>query len=291
MIKSLTGFGCSQIESERFKVSIEIKSINSKVLDTNIILPKSLFGLELELNDILKKHITKGKVSSKIKIDKKIIKDEIRLNETEAKYYYTLLEKLKSTLGLNDTIKLEHLLEFKDIFYNDEDENTTQEVSALVKNCFEKAVLDLVKSKETEGKRLIEDISLRLKNIKKLYKNFEEQNKKSVEEKFDRLKTRVQNLLQSYSLNEDRLYLELAILVDKADITEELVRLESHIKFCEETIKSNNEVSKRLLFITQEMQREVNTISNKTESKDILKNVVLIKEEIEKIKEQLANIE
>lgn len=291
MIKSLTGFGCSQIENDNFKISVEIKSINSKILDTNIILPKSFFNLELELNDILRKYINKGKVSTKIKIDRKNIKSKANLNQDEAKYYYNLLLSLKELLNINDEIKLNHLIEFKDIFYKEDDEEVTNEISGLIKTCFENAVQDLIKSKEIEGKRLIDDITLRLKNIKKLYKNFDKLNKETVNEKFEKLKQRVATLIQSSSINDDRLYLELAILVDKADITEELVRLDSHLKFCDETIKKENEVSKRLLFITQEMQREINTISNKTESKDILKNVVLIKEEIEKIKEQLANIE
>jgi uncharacterized protein (TIGR00255 family) len=291
MVKSLTGFGSFQGENNDIKVVVDLKSINSKFLDLNFSMPKNLFSAEYELTEILKKYIGKGKISVRITIEKKLNLNRLEINENELEYYYALLNKIKEITQIQEEVKLSHILSFKDIYNVDTNSECEEENLKLVKNIFEEAVKDLLKSKVNEGKRLGEDIKKRIKNIEKLFKEFEKLNKKAAEEKYAKAKERIKNLINNSSLNDDRLYLELAIIIDKSDITEELVRLKSHIKFFIETLKGKDELSKRLLFIVQEMQREANTISNKTESADILKNIVFIKEEIEKIKEQLANVE
>jgi len=145
--------------------------------------------------------------------------------------------------------------------------------------------------KKKEGTELAKDLSLRIENISKIVSQIEVEYKKNIKDYYGKLKLRISELLGSAELNEDRLNMELALIADRADITEECVRLRSHLKFFKESIKDENEPGKKLNFLCQEMNRETNTISSKSISTSIIHSSVLIKEEIEKLREQIQNIE
>jgi len=202
----------------------------------------------------------------------------------------SLIKKIKNAAGIKEEIKLEHLLNSKEIFTSQDSELKKTEFE-LVKSALSKALDSLVTMKKKEGAELSKDFLNRINNIGKRVAEIEKEYKSGIEEYHNKLKERIKELMGNAEINEDRLNLELALIADRADITEECVRLKSHLKFFKESLKSENEPGKKLNFLCQEMNRETNTISSKSVSTGIVHTSVQIKEEIEKIREQLQNIE
>ena len=201
-----------------------------------------------------------------------------------------LIENVKKTSRIKDDIKLDHLLSSKDIFTTQESELTKTEFE-IVKSALNKAIVKLILMKKKEGAELARDLNSRIEKINKNVLEIEKEFRKSINEYHEKLKQRISELTNNVEINEERLNLELALIADRADITEECVRLKSHLKFFKESLKNENEPGKKLNFLCQEMNRETNTISSKSISTTIVHSSVIIKEEIEKIREQIQNIE
>lgn len=290
MLVSMTGFGRKTIETDEIRIDAEIKSINSKQLDISINVPKAYSSKEIELLELIRTNLKRGKVSARINISRNFTNHKPKINADEVKYYYNLLAEIKNAAEIDAEIKLEHLINFRDLFYTNNDEDVEKEI-VLVKDALLGAINEMKVSKATEGQRLEEDITSRLNTIGVISEKFQALNRVAVLENFEKMKERAKQLVENITQYNERLEMELAVLVDKTDISEEITRLNSHIKFFTETIEKSDEAGKRLAFISQEMLREANTISNKTESMDVLKNIVIVKEEIEKIREQIANLE
>ena len=291
MIYSMTGYGKGVAENEKYKAEIEIKSINSRFLEIGLKFPPSLANKEYEIRELVKNRIKRGKLSLLILMRKKDEEStDISVNKDKLANYLAVLEELKKSAKVTEKIKLEHLLSNKDIFEISEPEFTEAEF-ALIKNALDGAMTELIRMKENEGKELSGDLQSRVSVIEERLNAIENESAKSVQEYYAKLKEKVKLLLDDVSVDEDRLALELAVIADKADITEECVRLHSHIKFFKDSLENNSEPGRKLNFLCQEMNRETNTISSKTISTLITHNTVFIKEEIEKIREQIQNIE
>jgi uncharacterized protein (TIGR00255 family) len=293
MILSMTGYGRASAGNKKFAVDVEIKSINSRYLEIFLKLPQFLQSKEYDLRELIKNSVKRGKLSVVILLKKNGFADnEITLDETKLKNYISLLKQVKKAAKISDKIKLEHLLYSRDIFTTTVEEISEQEFE-FVKDAVSKAINNLFEMKRKEGKELEKDLKKRIKLIEKKIDEIEAEATGSVNEHFLRYQEKVKQLLEekSQSIADERLQLELAILAERSDITEECVRLRSHLKFFLEAVEKEQEPGRKLNFLCQEMNRETNTISSKTLSIKITHNTVMIKEEIERIREQIQNID
>lgn len=291
MIISMTGFGNAEFEREGISYSSEVKSLNSRYLEVSIRLPKVHASKENEIRELVRKYINRGKIILNASIEKGILVNlPIEIDEEVIKYLNQLFKKIKKISKSKEKIKLDHYLRFSEIFKHKEEEVSETEFQNLYE-CIEESLKKLVEMRIQEGKELEKDILKRIEFIESAVLEIENIWKQRVNEEFEKLKEKAKKLLSDTAIDEARLQLELALLLDKLDITEECVRLKSHIKFFREAVYGNEPSGRKLGFLTQELLREANTVSAKSNNAEISQKVVLIKEEIEKIKEQVQNIE
>lgn len=288
----MTGYGKGLAENGKISAEVEVKSVNSRYLDIFLKLPNSLMNKDYELREIIKRKIKRGKLTVVTQLRVNGLEEELpTLDKEKLKNQLAIIKQIKKTAKLNDKIKLEHLLLNKDI-YSTSDLSISEEEFELLKRSLNDSLNQLLKMKKAEGKELEKDLLARLKEIEKYLTEIEEEaNSGGIKEYQEKLRERVKLLLNGQPADKERLELELAIMADKADITEECVRLRSHIKFFIDSLKNDNEPGRKTNFICQELNREANTISSKSISTTITHKAVRIKEEIEKIREQIQNIE
>lgn len=287
----MTGFGKGKAQNKFISVETEVKSINSRYLDIFLKLPPNFYGLDYELREFIKNKINRGKVSAVIQIKFKKLNDKLfSIDKDKLLGFIDTVKEIRKVSKVKDEISLEHLLTNKDLFLAEDTEISQENIDAI-KSSLNSALTNLGKMKVNEGKELEKDFIKRIGIIEKNLAEIEKESLKNVKENFENLKAKMQNLINNVSDYSDRLEMELAMIAEKSDITEECIRLKSHMKFFLESVKDNEESGRRLNFICQEMHREANTISSKTISSVISHKSVLIKEEIEKIREQVQNIE
>lgn len=291
MPSSMTGLGRGIAQGGELTVETEIKSLNSRFLDISFRFPRDVSVNEFELRDLIKKYVSRGKLTVNIKLqfnEAEVLGnllDEEALNST-----MELLHKIKDKSGIDEEPTLENVLSLQHFFFK-EQELDTENGFEVIKESLANALEDLKTMRAKEGQALGKDITERLETISSLVNKIESINKSSVQEYFSKLVERAEQLSAELKDNELRLNTELALLVEKYDVTEECVRLKSHLDMFKDALQSNGEIGRKLNFISQEMNREANTINSKAISTDILHTGILIKEELEKIREQIQNIE
>lgn len=285
----MTGFGKGSAVKNKISADVELKSVNSRFLEIFIKLPPQLSDRDYELREILKSRIKRGKISTIIQFQRND-NSIATVNDEKLKDYTAFLQKVRKLSKINEKLKLEHLLSNRDIFLSS-DSTISEADFDVVKKAFKNAIDELLKMKKNEGEELKKDLSRRIKTIEKKVTSIKNEFKKSVNNYFNKLKVRIKLLTKDTNVDDQRLKLELAMIADKADITEECVRLKSHLKFFIESMNKQPEPGRKLNFLCQELNRETNTISSKSISTSITHKAVLIKEEIEKIREQIQNIE
>jgi len=287
----MTGYGRGTSGNKNISIEAEIKSVNSRYLDLFFKLPSSLQSKEYELREILKSKIKRGKITTFISIKMNEKDSGIpNVNKEKLKASLSFIKDLKKTAGITDKIKIEHILSFKEFFLPDELEFGEEEFR-LVKKAVDNAVKGLLKMKKNEGGELLKDLVGRIKSIEEKAQVIENESSKSVGEYFSLIKDKIKALVEDITQYNDRLEMELAIIAERSDITEECVRLRSHLKFFLESLERDEDPGRKINFICQEMNREANTISSKSLSTEITRSAVMIKEEIERIREQIQNIE
>ena len=287
----MTGYGKGSIAKNKISAEVEVKSVNSRFFEVSLKLPSILFPYDYEIREFIKTKLQRGKVSVVIHFKKDGIENGfITIDENKLSNHLSLIKKIRKAAGIKDEITLEHLLSSKEI-YTAQDAELSKAEFDIVKSALNKALDKLILMKKKEGAELSRDLAARIENILSNVAVIETEFRKSINEYHNKLKQRIQELTGNVEINEDRLNLELALIADRADITEECVRLRSHLKFFKETLKNEKEPGKKLNFLCQEMNRETNTISSKSISTSIIHSSVLMKEEIEKIREQIQNIE
>jgi uncharacterized protein (TIGR00255 family) len=292
MILSMTGYGKSAADSKKLTVEAEIKSVNSRYLDINMRVPGSLLSKEYEIRELIKSKIKRGKISLTIQL-KENGQGESEIfgfDKEKLKTFIQVIKQLKKEAKISEKIKLEHLLSNKEIFAGTSSGFSEAEF-LLVKKSLNSAISDLFKMKKDEGKELAKDLKKRISIIENNLSLIEKESASSVNEYFEKFKEKVKVLIEGAGEYNERLELELALIAEKSDITEECVRLRSHLKFFLESIETSEEPGRKLNFLCQEMNREANTISSKSVAIEIIHTAVLIKEEIERIREQIQNIE
>ncbi len=291
MPSSMTGLGRGIAQAGELTVETEIRSLNSRFLDISFRFPRDVTVNEFELRDLIKKYVSRGKLTVNIKLQ--FNEAEILgnlLDEDALETTMELLRKIKAKSGIEEKPTLDNVLSLQHFFFK-EQELDTENGFTVIKESLINALEDLRTMRAKEGLALEKDITERLGTILTLVKKIESINKLSVQEYFSKLVERAEQLSAELKDNEIRLNTELALLVEKYDVTEECVRLKSHINMFKDALQSEGEIGRKLNFISQEMNREANTINSKAISTEILHTGILIKEELEKIREQIQNIE
>jgi len=292
MILSMTGYGKGTASNSKWQADVEVKSINSRYLEVFLKYPPILANKEYELRELIRSKIRRGKLNVSIQIKKNGFEDEtVSLDESRLRNYIALIKKIKKSAKISDKIKLDHILMNRDILSSSVEEIGEDDFEVLKKSIL-LSLESLMQMKKNEGSELEKDLKKRVKSIEKYLDLIEIDAQPSVGDHFAKYKEKVKNLLEdNANINNDRLETELAMMAERADITEECVRLRSHIKFLLSSVDKEQDPGRKLNFLCQEMNREANTISAKTLSTAITHNSVYIKEEIERIREQIQNIE
>ncbi len=291
MISSMTGFGDARGAKQSRKYVVELRSINSRFLDFQIRLPNKLNALESEVKQLLQKTLKRGKVMVFITIEKASNLDTIYIDEQKVAFYTSSLKKMAKKLKLSGDLTLKDVLSFPDIFQSNEKELDVKKVWTELKPILSKALVSLSLSRSKEGKMIFADVLGRLKLIQTSL-NFVEKHAEDFPIRYrKRLEKQFEKISEGLGLEQDRVLKEVALMAERADVTEEIVRLNSHIELFRKTLKQGKDIGKRLDFISQEMNREANTIASKCLDAAIAEKVVQIKSEIEKIKEQIQNVE
>jgi TIGR00255 family protein len=289
----MTGFGRAEVSRDGINISAEVRSVNSRYLDLTLRLPRSISQREKELKDIVRTFLNRGNLN----ITVKIAYDSngaipLKVNTAAAKSYFKLLNEIRKSVKIREQVKLEHLLTFSEVLEPVEEEETDELEWELVQETVRQALENLNAMRSQEGSELAKDLEKRIHWMEETLNEVEKLSKERIPEERKNLHERIAQLVEDkFVIDQNRLELEIALMVDKLDITEECVRYRSHNKFFLEALNKNEAAGRKLNFLVQEMNREANTIGSKSSDAAIAHMIIGLKEELEKIREQLQNIE
>ena len=292
MLRSMTGYGRGHQVIGNYDITVEVKSVNHRYFEFSSRIPKAYQFLEEKIKTAVQNGCSRGKVEASVSIQ--LIgggENEVTLNVDITRGYLAALRSSAGELDLLDDLRLSDLVQFPDIFTVRKRELDPEEVWEAVRGVAEEAVNSFVRMREREGRQLKEDLVGRLENIAGTLSFIEERAPVLKEEYYNRLYKKITELLADKNIDETRLVTEAAIFADRVAIDEETVRLRSHLKQFAELLETDQPVGRKLDFLVQEMNRETNTIGSKCQDVDITRRVVDIKSEIEKIREQIQNLE
>jgi len=289
-MKSMTGYGKSESETKYGKLIVETRSENHRFLDIKFQLPDSTLSIENQLSEAVKNLISRGKIRVTVSLED-TKNNSFVLNIDLAKKSKQNIDKLKKELGIKEETRLEHFLMIKEIFSGETKHTLSRnETNDIIKTVLQ-AIKKLDDARISEGIKLEKDIKQRLKIIEKLTAKIKSKRKDFIKNTSSKLNERIQKLLEDTKIDEERLYQETAFLAERSDITEELVRLNAHISKFRETSRKKGSIGKELDFLLQEMNREAGTISAKSKDAEISHCIIDLRSEMEKIREQVQNIE
>ncbi len=293
MIISMTGFGRGESSEGGLSVSAEIKSVNSRYLDISLRLPQALQEKELAIKELIRERVSRGKFSVTVRLDQADTgRPEVTFNPRLVRGYKEMLEELREAADIEKPVTLGELMTFEEIFVaRERDPSTLQAIWELSREALAEALENLVEMRRKEGSQMENDLKERVDRIDGLLDKITGLTEGRAEDARRKLLERIDSLVSDDTLDRERLEMEVAVLVDKMDITEEIVRLQSHIKFFREALGREEAVGRRLNFLSQEMNREINTIGSKANHSEISRHVVHAKENLEQIREQIQNIE
>ena len=294
MVKSMTGFGRSEYLDENVRIAAEIKSVNHRYLEPGIRMPRRLNSFEAEIRNWVKTIASRGKVDLFITCESfENDSEEVRYNASLAEGYYGFMQEMSEKLGIENDITVSKLASFPDIFTIEKKDEDMDELWPLIRKTLEEAGAQFVAQREVEGERLKKDILGKLAGMEKEVAAIEALSPEIVKEYRNKLTERMREVLEGTPVDEARLLTEAAVFADKTCVDEETVRLSSHIKSMRNTLETGDSqgIGRKLDFIAQEMNREANTILSKCNNMDISATAIHLKGEIEKIREQVQNIE
>ena len=292
MIKSMTGYGRSQQIIDGREIVVEIRSVNHRYFEFSARVPRAYGYIEEKLKSFLQGSISRGKVEVGVTIFNVEGKDAlIEVNKSIAQGYVSALQKANEELGLKDDITLSKLMRLPDIFNVVKAEEDEEAVWNSVKIAASEAVENFVTMRRTEGIKMTEDISSRLGYIESLVESVEKRSPEITRLYRERLYNKIKDILGDRNIDEQRILTEAAVFSEKTAVDEETVRLRSHIHQFRTLLESEEPVGRKLDFLIQEFNRESNTIGSKAQDIEVTKTVVELKSEIEKIREQIQNIE
>ena len=291
MIKSMTGYGKSNMSKNLREYQVEIKSVNHRYLDVSIKMPRSLSYLEEEIKKAISAKVTRGKVDVFITFNNNSLEGrDIKINTEIARMYIKELRDLAESEGIIADIPVTEISKLPDVLtiQNNQDDETIKSELLEVTN---KAIENLVEMRKVEGEKIAQDLLVRIQDIEEKVKKISSLSTGLIEEYVVKLNTRIKELLQDQEIDEARLAQEVVIYADKCSIEEEVTRLNSHIYQFRELLQTNEAVGKKIDFMIQEMNRETNTIGSKANNLEITNEVINMKTQLENIREQVQNIE
>lgn len=291
-MNSMTGFGRAEQDTPQGRLSVELSSVNSRFMELSVRLPRSLYALEPKVRELLTPQIERGKLNVYVNLgESEIDGSQPLINVKVARAYARQLTKLKKDMKLSGELSVSDLLAVPEIMRPEKSEPEADKFEKVVLKLIGKAVKELKAMRQAEGKAMATDMQGRLDSMSPLIGQIEKRSRTAVEERTTRIKERVKELLEGQEPDGLRMEEEIAILAERSDVAEECTRLRSHIEQFDSALKSKEAVGRRLNFILQEMNREVNTIGSKCSDFDISSVVIQMKEEVERIREQVQNVE
>ena len=292
MIKSMTGFGRFEVTENNRKFTVEMKSVNHRYLDVNIKMPKKLNFFESAIRGELKNYISRGKVDLFITYeDYSENTSTVRYNKELAQEYFQYLQQISEDFGLDNDIRVSTLSKYPDVFTMEENNIDEEELWKSLQKALRGASEMFVQSRIHEGEQLKEDLLSKLDGMLVLVDYIAERSPQIVSEYRQRLEDKVNELLAGSTIDESRILTETTIFADKICVDEEIVRLRSHIETTKKTLQEGGSIGRKLDFIAQEMNREANTTLSKANDLEITNHAIELKTEIEKVREQIQNIE
>ena len=296
MIKSMTGFGRGEYADETGKVTVEIRAVNHRYLDISVKMPRRYSFAEEAIKSAIKEKLYRGKVEVSVSIDNAGQSDsDVKLDADLAAKYYDALSTLRDSFefGEESKVSLSLLARMPDVIKTSAAEEDEETMTQRLVSATRKAAEDICAMRETEGAKLAADLEARADIVSDIRARIEKRAPEIEKEYAAKFKARIEELLDGvYEVPEERIALEAAIFADKANITEELVRLDSHVSQLRAFLKTDGEaIGKKIDFLIQEMNREANTIGSKSNDREITSMMLDLKAEIEKIREQVQNIE
>ncbi|MDC1067989.1 YicC family protein [Candidatus Kapabacteria bacterium] len=291
MIKSMTGYSKKEFADKGYVVSVEIKSLNGRNLDLNIRLPRQLNQYEIDIRNLGRSKVHRGSISLNINFEPEETKDIFKIDFDKAGAIYDEIYELNTWLKTGDKVKLDNLMSFSSMFMAKQEDEDTANLWSVIRSAVQSAFDELDKMKRKEGLNLAKDISKRISLFNSELVQIQKLGLERIPEEQDRYKEKIARLFENDEIDEQRLQTEIILMADKLDISEECVRLFSHIDVFNETMKDKEPSGRKLNFLLQEMHREINTIGTKASNSVISIKVVNLKEEIERIREQIQNVE
>ena len=292
MIKSMTGFGRCEVLKDSRKFTVELKSVNHRYLDVNIRMPKKLNFFETSIRTLLKSYADRGKVDIFITYeDLSQSQVSVKYNAALAAEYLKYLNQMAEEFSLDNDVRVSTLSRYPEVFTMEECSEDEDELWNGLKEALEGAFSQFVEMMTKEGERLKEDILLKLDLLSEQIRFIEERSPQIIAEYRTKLEEKMRELLEDTQIDDNRIAAEVILFADKICTDEEVVRLKSHIQHMKETLEESNGIGRKLDFIAQEMNREANTILSKANDLDISNRAISLKTEIEKIREQIQNIE
>jgi uncharacterized protein (TIGR00255 family) len=291
MIQSMTGYGKGEAVVGENSSTAEIRSVNGRYLEVSVKLPQNLSTREIEVREMVRQQIYRGKVSVSVSVSGLHDDDEISVDPESVKRVIDLLKSLKKYSRISSPIKLEHILSFKDVLKGAGSESAGGEDWEAAKSAVSFALDQLKESRRVEGLSLRKDLSERIHKLDSKLDKVEGLSRLHVDEEKSKLRRKVDEVLGGREIDPARIELEIVLLADKLDITEEIVRFRTHNRFFEDLLNGEDSNGRRLNFLLQEMNREANTMGSKSFDAEMSHLVVEVKEELEKLREQVQNLE
>ena len=292
MIKSMTGYGSAKGSVEDLTITVELKSVNNRYLDTSVRMPRSFLFAEDAVKNAVQSKISRGKVDVFVSVDSSASDDVVvRVNEPLLKSYIDALRHIADEYALSDDLTVSTVSRLPDVLSVEKKDQDADAIAAGIREITDRALADFDIMREREGQKLKDDILSRLITIETLLAVIEREAPKTVEDYRTRLRQKMEEVLNGAGVDENRLLQEAALYADHIAVDEETVRLHSHISQLRTMLSGGSPIGRKIDFLIQEFNREANTIGSKCQNSDIAHVVVDLKSEIEKIREQIQNIE
>lgn len=292
MVRSMTGFGHSEKITKDYKVTVEIKSVNHRYCDMNIKMPKKFNAFESKLRNVMKNYVNRGKIDVYISFENYSDNDvRVQYHSGIARDYVQAIREAKNEFALEEGLTGTGLVRFPEVITLEENSQDLDSIYPAIEETLEEAGKQFLEAREIEGAHLRKDILTKLDFITELVAFVEERSPQMLEEYRGKIMNKVAELLGDNKVDEGVLATEITIYADKVCVDEETVRLHSHISNMQNTLNKDEPIGRKLDFIAQEMNREANTILSKANDKELSQNAIDLKTEIEKIREQIQNIE
>ena len=292
MIKSMTGFGRCEVTEEQWKMTVEIKAVNHRYLDVSVKMPKKLSIFESSIRTVLKEYMERGKVD--VFVSYEDLSENgyaLKYNEQLAGQYLTYLRQMAQTFGLENDIRVSTLSRYPEVFIMEEEDTDEKELWTVLEKAVRGACEQFVAARISEGEHLRNDLIAKLDQMNGYVDYIEQRSPEIIVEYRSKLQTKIADLLQDAQIDEGRIATEVTLFADKICVDEEVVRLRSHVKGMKEVLLAGGSMGRKLDFIAQEMNREANTILSKSNDLSISDTGINLKTDIEKVREQIQNIE